>query len=69
MHGTALGFLGSSVRGPAEIHFSVLAEFLLLQRFYMRGFYLEKDSYPVLARIDKVAEFLSVANTVAKFYP
>ncbi len=43
-----------------------LAEFPSLQRFYTRGFHLEKDQYPALPKADKVTEFLSIASTLAK---
>ncbi|KJA15417.1 hypothetical protein HYPSUDRAFT_72088 [Hypholoma sublateritium FD-334 SS-4] len=70
-------FMHSIVRGAPNlvelaIHFvsPYLAKFPSLQRFYTRGFHLKKDQYPQLAKTaDKVAEFLSVANTLATKCP
>ncbi|KJA13635.1 hypothetical protein HYPSUDRAFT_195658 [Hypholoma sublateritium FD-334 SS-4] len=47
-----------------------LSELPSLQRFYTRGFHLEKDQYPLLAgTAEKVDEFLAVTKTLAEISP
>ena len=53
-----------------EVISPYLVEFPSFQRFYAKGFHIEKDKYPFLPKSsDTVAAFLSIAETLAKECP